>query len=172
MKVVFLLAAALAFAVHAGEAHVHGEGRLDVTIDKETVTLTLELPMDAAVGFEREPKSDKEKAALAAAEKTLNDTAALFLPTPAAGCTVQSAKVAIPRFSDTPEIKKDAHGHEKRTDIDSTYTFHCANAPALKSIETTLFKGFKRLYRLETRRVGPAGQSAKRLTPKNPVLSW
>jgi hypothetical protein len=39
-------------------------------------------------------------------------------------------------------------------------------------VETTLFKSFKRLYRVEARRVGPVGQGAARLTPKNPVLSW
>jgi hypothetical protein len=39
-----------------------------------------------AVGFERAPKSDKEKAALAAAQKDPSPIPALFVPTPAAAC--------------------------------------------------------------------------------------
>jgi hypothetical protein len=150
---VFLASLCCALPAYAQHKHVHGEGRLEVSIDKEIVTLHLEMPLDAAVGFERAPKSDKEK--------TLRDAAALWLPTPAAGCAVQSVEVGMPKF--------DGGGH---ADIDASYVFRCANPAALKGIETTLFKNFGRLYRLETQRVGPAGQGAQRLTPKSPVLGW
>lgn len=165
MRHLFILAGLLAFALpaHAAKGHVHGEGRLDVVIDKDALTLTLELPLDAAAGFERAPKTDQEKAALATAGKVLSDPA-LFLPTPAAQCTAQPPRVTMPSFDDK---QGDGHG-----DIDATYSFRCAAPAALKSIETTLFKSFKRLYRLEARRAGPAGQGAARLTPKNPVLGW
>ncbi len=158
-----LLAAALLFAwpAYAQHKHVHGEGKLDVAIDQDTVTLNLELPLDAVVGFERAPKTDKEKAALAAAEKSLKDAAALWLPTPAANCAVQSVAVEMPKF--------DGGEH---ADAVARHVFRCANPAALKGIETTLFKQFKRLYRLETQRAGPSGQGAQRLTPKNPVLGW
>lgn len=163
MKIHYLFAAtalALALALPAQAQHAHGAGRLDVAIDKESVTLNLELPLDAAVGFERAPKNDKEKAALAAAEKTLNDAAALFLPTAAAQCAPQSVQVGMPQFDG------------EHADIDAAYVFRCAAPAALKGIETTLFKRFKRLYRLETRRVGPTGQGAMRLAPNQPILSW
>ena len=148
-------------AVHAQHKHVHGEGRLDIAIDKDTITLNLELPLDAAVGFERAPKNDKEKAALAATEKTLNDAAALWLPTPAANCSVQSVEIGMPKF--------DGGEH---ADVDARYVFRCASPAALKGVETTIFKQFKRLYRLETQRVGPTGQGAQRLSPKQPILVW
>ena len=161
-----LLTACLLFAlpvlpVHAHKAHVHGEGRLDVAIDKDTITLNLELPLDVAVGFERAPKNDKEQAALANAEKVINDAAALWLPTPAAHCTVQSVEVGMPKFSGS-----------EHADVDARYVFRCANPTALKGIETTLFTQFKRLYRLETQRIGPSGQGKQRLAPKTPVLTW
>jgi hypothetical protein len=164
MKPHSLLLTALLFflpVAHAQHKHTHGEGRLDISIDKDLITLNLELPLDAAVGFERAPKNDKEKAALAATGQTLNDAAALFVPSPAANCAAQSVKVEMPQFSGN------AHA-----DIDASYVFRCANPAALKGIETTLFKHFKRLYRLEVQRVGPAGQGAARLTPKQPVLNW
>jgi hypothetical protein len=146
-----------AFAQHK---HVHGEGRLDLAIVRDTVTLDLELPLDAVVGFERAPKSAKEQAALAAAEKTLKDAAALWLPSPVADCKVEAATVGMPQFGG---------GH---VDIDANYVFRCKNPVALKGIETTLFDSFKRLYRLEVQRTGPGGQGAQRLAPKNPVLTW
>ena len=159
----FALLAALFIALPAwaAKAHVHGEGRLDVTIDKDTITLSLELPLDVAVGFERAPKNDKEKTALADVEKRLNDAATLWQPTPAANCTVQSVEVEMPKFA----------GGE-HADLDARYVFRCAAPTALKAIETGLFTQFKRLYRLEARRIDPSGQGGQRLTPKNPALTW
>jgi hypothetical protein len=154
----------LALPVHAQKAHVHGEGKLELVIDKGNISINLELPLDVAVGFERAPKNDKEKTALAAAEKALRD-ASLFMPTPAANCKAEPPKLTLPAFSGK-------HDHDAHADIDASYVFRCANPAALKSIETGIFKSFRRLYRLETQRVGPTGQGATRLTPKNPVISW
>ena len=154
---------ALSFPVWAEKAHVHGEGSLEAVIDKGKLSLRLELPLDVAVGFERAPKSEKEKAALAAAQTALGDPA-LFSPTPAAGCKAEPPRIEMPKFDSKP-----ATDH---ADIDANFEFRCANPAALKSVETAIFKGFKRLYRLEVQRVGPSGQGAARLTPKNPVLTW
>lgn len=143
--------------------HVHGEAKLDIAIDKEHLAISLELPLDVAAGFERAPKTEKEKTALAAAQKILADPT-LFLPTPAAACKAEAPKLVMPEFGKV--------GAEQHADIDATYEFRCANPAALKSVETSVFKGFKRLYRLEARRAGPSGQGAARLTPKNPVIAW
>ncbi len=158
-----LALAALSLPALAGKGHVHGEGSLEVVIDKDKLSLRLELPLDVAVGFERAPRNDKEKAALAAAQQVLSDPA-LFAPTPAAGCKAEPARVEMPMF----DGKKPA----EHADIEATHAFRCATPAALKSVETTIFKRFKQLYRLEARRAGPSGQGAARLTPKNPVLAW
>jgi hypothetical protein len=149
---------------HAQHKHVHGEGGLDVAIEGNRISLALELPLDAAVGFERAPKNDKEKAALADVEQTLKDAAALFIPTAAAQCAPSKVAVGMPAF-----------GAGEHADIDAEYVFTCNTPAALKGIETSIFKSFKRLYRLEVQRSGPmsqGGQGAARLTPKKPVLSW
>ena len=170
MRTFLLLASLVTLAAptlpaHAGKAHVHGEGKLEVIIDRDAITINLELPMDVAVGFERAPKSEKEKAALSAAQKLLGDTAAMVVPTAAAGCTALPAKVTLPSFSAT-------QGDDAHADIDASYVFRCARPTALKTIETGIFKNFKRLYRLEAQRVGPTGQGKQRLTPKSPALNW
>jgi len=172
----FVLATSLLLAVAAAQAHkahVHGEGRLDVSIDRASVTLALELPLDAAVGFERPPRNDKEKAALAAALKALDDGAALFQLDPAAQCSLQEQRVHVP-FTGADD-RHGAHAHEGEThhvDIEASYVFKCAVPAKLTFIETKIFGQFKRLYRLEARRVGPTGQGAQRLTPNKPRLGW
>lgn len=166
MKRLALIAVlAVAANAHAAKGHSHGVGTLDVSIENAQVTIDLELPLDSVTGFEHAPKNDKEKAALSEAERLLKDAAAMVVPTPEAGCTVASVKVDVP-YADG----KSADG--EHADIDASYVFRCANPAALKSIETRLFKHFKRLYRIEARRVGPAGQSAARLSAKQPALTW
>lgn len=163
MRKTLLLVALLAVlpAAQAQHKHVHGEGRLEVVIDGGRISLGLELPLDAATGFERTPKTDQEKAALTETERVLKDAVALFVPTTAAQCTPSKVKV------DMPDFRGDDHA-----DIDAEYDFICIDPAALKGIETTIFKSFKRLYRLEVQRSGPVGQGKQRLSPKAPVLGW
>ena len=173
MKLSILIATLLAapFA-HAQHKHVHGEGRLDVAIDKDTISITLEMPLDAAVGFERPPKNDKEKSALTEAKKVLENAATLFVPSAAAGCTVQATAVTLP-FTGGADQHDHAHeGETHHADIDAEYTFRCTQPAALKGIETSIFKSFPRLYRLEAQRSGPSGQGAQRLSVKKPALVW
>ncbi len=175
-QLLYLAAGLLASAATlAHNKHVHGEGRLEVVIEKDSVSLRLELPLEAAVGFERAPKTDKEKSALTASDKTLKDGLALWQLTSAAQCVLQSTHVDTPFLASTAEAKASPagqKGHEGHADIEASYVFRCANPSALKNLETTLFKSFKRLYRLEAQRVGPNGQGAGRLTAKQPVLTW
>lgn len=156
-----LVALLVASTGQAQHKHVHGEGRLDVSIEQGTIALDLQLPLDSAVGFELAPKNDRELAALAAAQKALQAAAALWLPTAAAQCTVQSVEVGMPKFDGSPHA-----------DVNARYVFRCTQPAALQGIETTLFQQFKRLHRLETQRIGPVGQGAQRLTPSRPVLAW
>lgn len=166
MKHLLLAAALLAAAgtAQAAKGHAHGVGTLDVAIDGQELTLSLELPLDAAVGFERAPKTPAEQAALADAAKRLQDPVP-FAPTVAAGCTLARAEVGVPFVGSATAAGEHA-------DIAAAYVFRCAAPAALKGVETTLFKHFRRLYRIEARRIGPAGQGSGRLTPKAPALSW
>ena len=63
-------------------------------------------------------------------------------------------------------------GEGEHADLAARYEFQCEVPESLQGIETTIFKHFKGLYRLETQRVGPAGQGAQRLSPRNALLRW
>jgi len=97
----------------------------------------------------------------------LDDAERLFVPTPAAKCSIESKRVNVP-FADG----KPANGGDAHADIEAEYVYRCTEPAALKGVETTVFQHFRRLYRLDVRRVGPQGQAAGRLTPKQPTLTW
>ncbi|MCB1546297.1 MAG: DUF2796 domain-containing protein [Hyphomicrobiaceae bacterium] len=61
------LGLALCGAAFAGKAHQHGVARLDLAVDGGTVTIAVEMPLDALVGFERSPRTGAERQAAAAA---------------------------------------------------------------------------------------------------------
>lgn len=151
---------------HAATPHAHGEGGLDLVVEQDRLSLSLSLPLDAVVGFERAPRNAAEKTALETAARLLGD-ASLFVPSVAAACTPQVPHVTLPAFAVAGKGHAQDHG-----DIEVRHEFRCARPAALKGLETTLFSHFKRLYRIEARRVGPSGQGATRLTPKQPRMSW
>ena len=151
----------------AGKGHVHGVGSLELVADKEQLVISLTMPLDAAVGFERAPRTDAERNALAQTAKHLGDGAALFVPAAAAACTLAEQKVNVPHLDG-----KDAKAKGEHADIEASYTFRCTQPTALNGVETTIFRHFKRLYRLDAQRVTPGGQGSGRLTPKTPALRW
>jgi len=99
--------------------------------------------------------------------RALGNGAALFIPTPTAHCALVSSEVNMPFTKGKERGDKDGHA-----DVDANYVFRCTSPAALKGIETTLFRRFKRLLHLDVQRAGPSGQGAAQLTPKQPVLSW
>lgn len=159
-----LLTALMSGIALAGKPHVHGAGTLDVVVEAERLTIMLEMPADAVLGYERAPRTAAEKAAAEAMMAALRDGANLFRPAPEAACVLTGVQVADP-FAGT-------RGGGDHADVDANYEFRCSRPAALKSIETTLFARFKRLYRLDVQRAGPAGQGSARLAPKDPVLRW
>jgi hypothetical protein len=149
----------------AGTAHVHGKGDLDIVVDGPRLTLSLEIPLDALTGFERPPRTDKEKAAWRKMEQALADPAALFRPTPEAACAAIEKKVSLP-------FGPGAAAGDGHADADAEYVFQCAQPAALKGFTTTIFQRFPRLYRLDVKRSGPSGQGAGRLAPKQTAIAW
>lgn len=148
----------------AGGKHEHGVGQMDVVVDGDLLTVSLELPLATLVGFERAPRNAKEKEALQAASQLLKAGAVSPAPSSGPGCSVTGVEVKPPFVDGTPP--------GEHADFDVEYRFRCATPGALVGVDTTLFKSFPRLYRLEVQRIGPKGQGGGRLTPNNPVLRW
>ena len=160
-----------ATAALAGEPHVHGEARLGVAVDGGTLTLMLEFPAESLLGFEHAPRNDRERAALTRLKKALNRPAELFLPAPAAQCAPSGTKLESPLFDAGHTQGHDEHAAE-HADVTAEYVFRCARPGELAGLEVRLFDRFDGLGKLKAEVVGPRGQQAATLGPKQRVLSW
>ncbi|MBL8378373.1 MAG: DUF2796 domain-containing protein [Burkholderiales bacterium] len=181
LAVVFaaLLVAAAALPAQAGKGHVHGLATLKVAVDGETLTLTLESPLDNLLGFERAPRDDAERRAVATMAERLRNPEKMLLPAAAARCTLAEVRLTSLVLAGTPAhdapagaagaaaAAKPADGHG---DLMAQYRYRCAAPAELRSVEVRFFESFRRLASINAQVAGAKGQSAKRLTPKQSVL--
>jgi hypothetical protein len=168
---VVALAAPLPFAASAHEptaAHAHGQATLDVAVEPRRLSLQLSSPLDNLLGFERAPRTDKERRLADAAVARLRAAEELFKIDPAAQCrlvdvTLSSAALKL----GTADASGETSAH---ADIDGTFAFECADAARAAYIDVGLF-AFKRLHRLDVQVAAPAGQFKRTLTAKQSRLS-
>lgn len=152
---------------HEPGAHVHGIAKLQVAVDGDILTLGLESPLDNLLGFERMPRSEKQKAAVRDMAERLNKPGALFLPTPAAKCAAVSVKLVSPVLEPAKKGNDDGHA-----DLDAEFVFKCAQPNALRGVAVKFFDGFRHLRQIDVQVVGPRGQAAAKLTAAQPQISW
>lgn len=173
-----LAAAVLAPAAWAGKAHEHGVARLDVGVEAGRVTLSLEVPLEDLVGFERAPRNEAERAAVTAALARLGEVDRLVRIDGAAGCGAGKvvlvapmwgieASPALPAGASSPAPAAPARApsapaapavREGHGDLEATFEFRCSNAPRAGHVEVGLFEAFARLKRIEVQAVTPRGQ--------------
>ena len=156
-------------------AHVHGEARLQVIHDGNTVTINLESPLHNLLGFEYAPRTDKQRQRVHAMADQLRRPEALFVLTPAAQCKAGPVQLTAPVLSlgvvekNDQSRKNDDDGH---AGLDAEMTFTCGTPAALKDVEVKLFDAFRGIRQLDAQAVGPRGQSAAKLTSKKRRLEW
>ena len=138
----------------APHAHVHGAAKLNVALEGKVLTLQLETPLEAVVGFERLPRTPAERETADRALAKLRDTAALFTPDAAARC--QPAPADVPGGLLAPGAK--ANGKSEHADLDATYRFQCEAPEQLTGLRHTLFDAFAGMKTLEVRVITAKGQ--------------
>jgi hypothetical protein len=154
------LVAALASFNPPAANEVHREGRLDVTVDGDSLLVELKLP-------------PLEHEALGGTRERLANGNALFQPNPEAECVM---------FSHTLRLAPDNAGNksaaEEKTQLDrdapidvhAEYAFTCANPVRLESLDVRLFEVLPRIERLRARTIGGAAQSGAELTQSQHLL--
>jgi hypothetical protein len=159
----------IAFAAHAHDhhAHVHGVAKLEVAVEGSQIDLHLQSPLEALLGFEHAPRSDKERAAVARMHQALKQADKLFVPTKAAGCKLVSVQVEAPSLEVGHGDGQDEHG-----DLEADFRFTCAQPGKLTGMEVRLANAFPRMRRIDAQVVSGKGQSAARLSAKMRFLSW
>jgi len=122
--------------------HEHGAVTLNLAVEGSSLAAELEAPAINVVGFEHEPRTDAERARVAAASAWLSSGNALLGVPKAAGCRRESAQLQAPEWS-----KKDAghdhdhdHDHERESgedhaDYRASIRYTCSNPAALAWVE-------------------------------------
>jgi hypothetical protein len=157
-------------------AHVHGHGRLNIAIEGKKMSMELEVPGADIVGFEHEPSTPGQRAALAEARAKLANAAALFAPEPKAGC-------ALDRVTVSTEAEHDHHDHGDKSAASSQekeggghsefhgeYTFVCTSPSRLTSMTFDYFKEFPNAQELDVTIVSAKGQLSFEVKRDKPSL--
>ena len=152
-----------------GHAHVHGVAQLDVALEPQQLTLSLEVPLDNLLGFERAPRTAAERQRAEAAVNTLKAADSLFVIDPAAGCKLKSVEL------ESAALKLGAAGQgaaagDGHAELEATVQFDCQNTALARHIDIGLFKAFSRMQRIEVQGVTPKGQFKRGLTRSAPRL--
>lgn len=152
-------------------AHVHGHGRLNIAIEDKTMSLELDVPAADIVGFEHEPKTQKEKAALDRARVRLADGLSLFTPSAEAQCAQKSAAAGIEAGHSGEQGQHEPSGKEHaHADFHAEYAFECASPSQLKSMAFGYFAAFPNAEELEISLISPKGQTSYEATRQKPAL--
>ncbi|NMG50672.1 DUF2796 domain-containing protein [Azoarcus communis] len=154
---------AMAHGPHA--AHEHGVAELRVAIAGAEVEISFETPLDNLVGFEHEPRNDRQRKALQEALEAVGAFERLFGLPAAAGCAMVDVAVEAPFGS------QDHHGHAHgHAGVSAVYTLKCATPAALDVLQVKVFDVFSRTRQIRAERLSPRGQTAVTLRSKQADL--
>jgi hypothetical protein len=126
------------------------------------VSIELEIPASDIVGFEHEPKTDKDKAAVETAKKKLADPLRLFGVPKGAQCAVASAKVELEAGAkDASDKAPKAHA-----DFHAQYALTCAKPAEIVALDFAFFTDFPNAQELEVVVISEKGQMKAEATRK------
>lgn len=167
------------------EPHEHGAASLNLVLDGETLNLEFISPAVNLVGFEYEPATDAERAAVEDAMATLESGAGLFGIPDAAQCEVGSVEVEREVVGDEHSHEGEGEEHEgeehegehaegeesgeegaTHSEFHARYNLTCAQPDRLGGIAVQeLFARFPGIEDLDVQYVLPSGQGAAELGP-------
>jgi Protein of unknown function (DUF2796) len=160
-KVTFSLTSIAQKSPHSHQHHQHGKGVLEMGIEGRTLSGTLEMPLEALLGFERAPKTGKERSAQSKLETRLGLIDAWFEINPEAQCTPKS-----------PQTKLDRDAQAKHSDLLYTFSYSCSNPGALKEIRLLFFKEYPSIKEVKVEVASPKGQRLIMASPKSPIVRF
>jgi hypothetical protein len=129
-------------------AHKHGHATLQVSLEKDRLSLQFLSPMDNLVGFEHAPKTERQVKALDDLQRLLENPFNLFEPNKEALCKRDQVVIQSKLLGkgDPVALQKDGHGH---ADLRYEARFRCATPSLLTTINVTAFRAFRRLHEID-----------------------
>jgi len=144
--------------------HEHGSATLDIALQGTTLDIALHSPAINVIGFEHEPRSSEEKAALAQANRVFGSPQALFLMPVSAACASTGVTLTPITYEHDGDDDKPGAPH---ADYDVRYRFHCAHSNQLGWIEVRLFELMKGMRKITASVVTETLQTQFELTSDN-----
>ena len=141
-------------------AHEHGVAALNVAIEGKRVDIGIDTPAINVIGFEHQPRTAAEQAAVKKADAALHDVTRLFVFTPAAACHSTRMQVHSPQWPSTSE----------HADYEASYSFDCDKPDALTSIDMPLVNEMAAGTKLRVQLTSATKQDAAELTRGNSTL--
>jgi hypothetical protein len=157
-----------AAAAQDRHAHAHGVVVAEATLDGPSLDVTLRIPLDSLLGFERAPRSDAEKRAAQALVERLRRDATLVQPGAAAGCARTGVELVSAALG-LGSAPADADGH---AELEARWRFGCTAPDRLAHIELGIVGAYKRIARVDAAIVAPKGQTRQVLKRPAQRLAW
>jgi hypothetical protein len=152
------------------EAHVHGEARLLIALEGDTLEIEFISPAMNIVGFEHQPKTETQVHAVEAAIDALKQPGLLFSLPSAAKCEPTTIEVESPLSKHDAHAHEHAHKGESHSDFTGHYHYQCGDISRLERIEVELFERFPGTHLLEVQSISNKGQQKIDLTPGHSIL--
>jgi len=150
-------------------AHVHGQLRLDVAIDVQAITVSVDSPLDNIVGFERAPRTDAERKTAQQAVARLRAADKLFTIDPAAGCRLSQVDLDAPALGLGEPRPGQATDHG---DLEGNVVFECRSPVQARWIDIALFDAFRGVRQIDAQIATPNGQYQRVLKRPSGRLTW
>ena len=165
IRVVACVVVLLTSAAYAqGERHQHGASTLEISLEKNTLAIRWESPLNDLIGFEHAPRSAKEKAAAQNLLSLLDDPSSAFKPNSEAMCRMVAKSITAPNLSDIQtKHTGDAstHDHAVHSDLDYSVTYHCSSPDALSQLDIRALTTWPTIKDIDASLVGPGGQASQ-----------
>lgn len=145
----------------AGEVHEHGVAHLDIGMDGNKGTLTLDVDSGAINGKETSPSNEAELTK----ESQITDAFVQEFPTllqiKDRGCVISNVKA---------KIRHHREGKTEHSDFEVRAAVQCQKPIQGAQLTTQLFRKYKAIQKIETQVVGDDLQVGGTLTPRQPEL--
>jgi hypothetical protein len=135
------------------DKHVHGAVTFNVAVEGNVLSLEIDAPAINVLGFEKAPRNDVERQAVASVDAWLSAGRDIAGVPRTAGCRLQSVTYEAPKLGS---------GH---ADYRPRYAFRCDNPAALEWVELWALRRLKDVENAEVNLISATMQRQETLAP-------
>lgn len=141
--------------------HEHGKITINVALDGNRLVVELDSPAVNVVGFEHEPRSDAERAAVSGAEKLLGGGRGLFTLPKEARCQFEKTDLKTPQWETTDDVPGQPEPPGQHADYEARFTYQCWSPNHLKWLEPSLLDKLRNVTEARLNIATPRGQQSE-----------